>query len=609
MAPSSANDSRRKSWTGSNWLVEGTSVLVSCLITLGLCLLLARFDGHNAPDFGSVPNWGITLNTIVAIMINLAVATSISAVVECVSQLKWLWFSEQPRSLADIQIFDEASRGLFGSLKLIWGIRQRSVASLGAFLVVVQLAVAPLTQQSLHYESRGVAVEGINATTPVRTRYFESIQEPLIKGTPAGYSSLGAGMKAAIISGLFMDTDVTINNTLPSCPSGNCTFGEYSTLAVCATFANVTSYLESRSEGKKQSVLEYCIADGICMKSLDQTDIVKGNMTSAARGEQLDAPLTTRRRSPESYNYTSMAFKDHPSPIADFYVIYADTDDHSSDGYGFLAVEIVLEWCVQKFSTKVVNGTATSVRLEHASKNFTQHGTQSFQAEVDGEVYSVDLPTHCTLQRHLSGYLSGIFVQKGMNTVADNDVILSFARALGLTNAPVRGRLKKGYPRLGAILDNTATSMTNYLRQSSSQTTNGTVYTEQIYVRISWGWLAAPIVFVVLTLLFFVVTLIYSRVRKIGDVPAWKSSLLAALQSPDADLHQLLGSTTLQTPMSAKSRKQQVQLIKTGDQWNLTGSVPHVDVSDQTPLQQKDQGIQMSSLELSQATRSLNAQE
>ena len=41
-----------------------------------------------------------------------------------ISQLKWTWFSTV-RNLSDIQIFDSASRGIFGSLQLMYHVNGR----------------------------------------------------------------------------------------------------------------------------------------------------------------------------------------------------------------------------------------------------------------------------------------------------------------------------------------------------------------------------------------------------------------------------------------------------------------------------------------------------
>jgi len=40
-------------------------------------------------------------------------------------QLKWVWFAEEERQLADLETFDNATRGLTGSAKLLWRLRGR----------------------------------------------------------------------------------------------------------------------------------------------------------------------------------------------------------------------------------------------------------------------------------------------------------------------------------------------------------------------------------------------------------------------------------------------------------------------------------------------------
>ena len=46
-------------------------------------------------------------------------------VIECISQLKWLWFVDRYRILADFDVFDRASRGSWGSLQLLTLLRGR----------------------------------------------------------------------------------------------------------------------------------------------------------------------------------------------------------------------------------------------------------------------------------------------------------------------------------------------------------------------------------------------------------------------------------------------------------------------------------------------------
>jgi hypothetical protein len=64
-----------------------------------------------------MPQWpsGITLNTAVAGFSAIIKAALIMPVSEGISQLKFLWF-RRTRTLADLEDFDNASRGPWGSL-------------------------------------------------------------------------------------------------------------------------------------------------------------------------------------------------------------------------------------------------------------------------------------------------------------------------------------------------------------------------------------------------------------------------------------------------------------------------------------------------------------
>lgn len=73
-------------------------------------------------------------------------------VTECISQSRWLWFSQRPQKLINFQTFDEASRGPWGALQLLIRMRGRTIlASAGGFTVLAAMAVDPFTQQVLSY--------------------------------------------------------------------------------------------------------------------------------------------------------------------------------------------------------------------------------------------------------------------------------------------------------------------------------------------------------------------------------------------------------------------------------------------------------------------------
>lgn len=112
-----------RSW----WLLELLSVLVGIASIVALCALLKNRDGKAAPRTNVVAGVDITLNTIVAILSTVGRATLLLAVSECISQLKWTWYLNKHRPLEDLDTFDNASRGAWGGLVLLWKINIRYV--------------------------------------------------------------------------------------------------------------------------------------------------------------------------------------------------------------------------------------------------------------------------------------------------------------------------------------------------------------------------------------------------------------------------------------------------------------------------------------------------
>jgi hypothetical protein len=60
-----------------------------------------------------------------AVITKLAITSAVGALI---SQSKWLWYrQDEPHSLKDLQIFEDASRGPWGAVALLFSIRARSV--------------------------------------------------------------------------------------------------------------------------------------------------------------------------------------------------------------------------------------------------------------------------------------------------------------------------------------------------------------------------------------------------------------------------------------------------------------------------------------------------
>jgi Protein of unknown function (DUF3176) len=91
-----------------------------------MVLLLGVYNNRRLPTYWPI---GITLNAEIAILSAIFKYTLAVPIDEAMGQLKWIWFrGESPRQLIDFERFDEAARGPWGSLCLVWHSKARFVA-------------------------------------------------------------------------------------------------------------------------------------------------------------------------------------------------------------------------------------------------------------------------------------------------------------------------------------------------------------------------------------------------------------------------------------------------------------------------------------------------
>lgn len=103
------------------WSIEYISCLISVAAYMTIVLVLNRYDQK------AMPSWpmGITLNTLLAFLTAVSQTCFVQPVVQGLSQMKWNWFAGKSRPLADFESFDNASRGVWGSVLLVFSTKGR----------------------------------------------------------------------------------------------------------------------------------------------------------------------------------------------------------------------------------------------------------------------------------------------------------------------------------------------------------------------------------------------------------------------------------------------------------------------------------------------------
>lgn len=136
-----------------DWSWEIVSAVFSAACVVAVLVVLKVYQERSLSSWHFVHD--ITLNTLIALLSTLSRTALIVSVASCLSQLKWIYFLRSPRSLQEMQIFDDASRGPWGSLELIWSLGFKTkLATWGSLIMILSLTMGPLSQQLLSYPSR-----------------------------------------------------------------------------------------------------------------------------------------------------------------------------------------------------------------------------------------------------------------------------------------------------------------------------------------------------------------------------------------------------------------------------------------------------------------------
>jgi hypothetical protein len=97
------------------WFWEMVGLLGSALTMVAIVVLLDKYNFKRQPTWKTV-----SLNTVVAWLSVLAKLLVFIPLSTAIGQLKWVWFADGRRDLADLGVFDSASRGVLGSIGLLW---------------------------------------------------------------------------------------------------------------------------------------------------------------------------------------------------------------------------------------------------------------------------------------------------------------------------------------------------------------------------------------------------------------------------------------------------------------------------------------------------------
>ncbi|KAJ9602162.1 hypothetical protein H2200_013282 [Cladophialophora chaetospira] len=478
-----------------DWGTEIIAWIISFAGTAAVIIVLRMYNDRPLSDW---PH-GIAFNAVISILALVYKASLLAVTASCISQLKWTRFAKRERNLIELDLFDAASRGARGSLRMIFTPALWHLALLGAVVTVVAVAVGPFTQQAITYPLRTVDVS--RATIP-RTQTYQNI-------APGGIQALKdipLTMKAAAYNGLFAATSAQTRSTLPAqCSTGNCTFPPYSSLAICTKCANITQMVARN---------DCSVVPPFGTQCTNYT--LPNDLVLNGHGELINSSTSTLSNTKilDSYgsNLANISFLLSQSAIA------STPDD-------IRAYECSIYFCLQKYQSSFNNGDSDRQYMPDipgSAYSAVDHNitappgfvAANEQANFSVGEYSFGAVGHY-LGTLLTGYASGDIGEASYTSDAINAIYNSLSSDSNGTS----------------IIQALATSMTADLRTNSGAQFNiavapGTATQDVTYIHVRWIWLALPLTLQALGVLLLGITITLSLRNR---TPVWKSSLLAAL--------------------------------------------------------------------------------
>lgn len=227
----SSTSSQFGKWSHYIWWLETVCAILAIGAFVGIVATVKAFDNKPLPDWP----YRLSINSFIAAY-SVILKTSIGLILaEGISHIKWTNL-KRPGSLRSFWIHDEASRGPWGAIHLLFNDKGRHISSLGAIITVLILFLEPFSQQIVSFPDCDLINSTVVATIP-RTNVYEFEGARLVSNR----ATIPWGVRNSVNQGMFATNKPQVE---VSCYSGNCTFpGTYSSLAFCSVCNDMTDSL------------------------------------------------------------------------------------------------------------------------------------------------------------------------------------------------------------------------------------------------------------------------------------------------------------------------------------------------------------------------------
>jgi len=521
-------------------------------------------------------------------------------------------------------------------MMLFFRTKGRSLAALGAILIVLLLAIDSFFQEVVETRERWTLFAMTNAPDLLQSSNIPKT----IRYSPGNSLEYRAGVELyqgnlefmTIADAFFYDNgtqpirfgnrtraDIPIN-----CPTGNCTWPSHQTLGICSACQDVSDSLEfgcttggvdwlTGLGGKGQSFMFNKTSCGYFFNTENNVSVLmSGYMLEPSdftQGEALLVRMLPLVTTPERrlLRGGSIKFKSVRNPIVDAVIVGASNGIASVyRNETPIAHECVLSWCVKTIKATYAWGSyleeITATVVNETKGDFPWLTEPFYSPTLNGtDIYYTEDINIVTDPSNGSASIYGVSNDTMSRTVAMfDDVFPSFVIARNASEEPIMRNKMYVIPEKGPItrsllfnpwmlpsnvsdhMERLATALTNAIRSSrrSNEYVFGEAFETEQYMVIRWEWLSFPFILLTLSLVFLVSTII--KTSGDGATGMWKTSAMPTLiySLPKETQGQFTSSSTWSSGKGAP-RKTRIKLLPNMG-WRVSGQ-SHLSRSPRLP--------------------------
>ncbi|KAK7512480.1 uncharacterized protein IWZ02DRAFT_502326 [Phyllosticta citriasiana] len=469
------------------WIWEILSIALSFIALAVMAGILYKIDDKPL-NWWTLP---IRPNSLISIPAAIAKAALVLPATESISQLKWLYVGSSSRRLTDLQRFDDASRGPWGSF---------------TFLI---------------YPSRSITAIGPTASTPSAYAYDAGI----VRGSGATFDSDSKDdqMQGAMFAGAYGLS----SGSLLQCPTGNCTWDPCVTLRVCSSCLDVTAECDQTcSSNSKSDSVSFCsyttrndITLGLEIEADGQVRSTQLNSTVRHGFAMEDGGITQSI----ILRIPLMEGEDIPTP--------EDVEIQ----------QCTFSWCLRAYLVQSMeNAVATPVSSVNSRLRFAEIDSSDYYSIVtgageqfltvmsdNGDIYQINYSNQESIS-NLLGHLLTIKMSFVVGTGATSDQSFGLDRTLYKSS------------NLSALFQNVADEMTARLRRSDNVTqVSGEATRTETYICVDWLWFILPVALALGTFLLLQLSMggyeEAGATDKLSEIESIAESLESQLRRNDAE--------------------------------------------------------------------------